>query len=235
MPRLVLGSRNKKKLRELIELLSDLVEVTDLSPYANAPADIEETGTTFEENARLKATTLAPLLGEWVLGEDSGLVVPALAGQRQRLHAITNVRIQGGEVCIVRTRGSPHDRDGAGIRGAVEGMNVRPFRMVPNIVRVLGIGTHLDLIERLYDEADPIPVQAIGVFDVHVEHEEPFVLKVHTAGLERDHLFVRIGKRRRQGQSEGYAQCVRPYEGSSLRWWEGLDSVTNGRQEESQT
>lgn len=81
MPRLVLGSRNKKKLRELVELLSDLVEVTDLSPYANAPADIEETGTTFEENARLKATTLAPLLGEWVLGEDSGLVVPSLGGQ----------------------------------------------------------------------------------------------------------------------------------------------------------
>ena len=81
MPRLVLGSRNKKKLRELVELLSDLVDVTDLSPYTNAPADIEETGTTFEENARLKATTLAPLLGEWVLGEDSGLVVPALGGQ----------------------------------------------------------------------------------------------------------------------------------------------------------
>lgn len=81
MPRLVLGSRNKKKLRELVELLSDLVEVTDLSPFSNAPADIDETGTTFEENARIKATTLAPLLGEWVLGEDSGLVVPALGGQ----------------------------------------------------------------------------------------------------------------------------------------------------------
>lgn len=81
MPRLVLGSRNKKKLRELVELLSDLVEVTDLTPFAHAPADIEETGATFEENARLKATTLAPLLNEWVLGEDSGLVVPALDGQ----------------------------------------------------------------------------------------------------------------------------------------------------------
>jgi len=78
--RLVLGSRNKKKLRELVELLSDLVEVTDLSPYPDAP-EVEETGTTFEENARLKATTLAPVLKEWVLGEDSGLVVPALGGQ----------------------------------------------------------------------------------------------------------------------------------------------------------
>lgn len=78
--RLVLGSRNKKKLRELVELLSDLVEVTDLSPYPTAP-EVDETGTTFEENARLKATTLAPVLKEWVLGEDSGLVVPILNGQ----------------------------------------------------------------------------------------------------------------------------------------------------------
>lgn len=81
MPRLVLGSRNKKKLGELVDLLGDLdVELTDLSPYPHAP-DVDETGTTFEENARLKATTLAPALGEWVLGEDSGLVVPALGGE----------------------------------------------------------------------------------------------------------------------------------------------------------
>ncbi len=81
MPRLVLGSRNKKKLAELVELLGDLgVELTDLSPYPHAP-EVEETGTTFEASARLKATTLAPALGEWVLGEDSGLVVPALGGQ----------------------------------------------------------------------------------------------------------------------------------------------------------
>ncbi len=80
MPRLVLGSRNKKKLGELLDLLGDLgVDLTDLSPYPTAP-EVEETGTTFEENARLKATQLAPVLGEWVLGEDSGLCVPALGG-----------------------------------------------------------------------------------------------------------------------------------------------------------
>jgi XTP/dITP diphosphohydrolase len=81
MPRLVLGSRNKKKLGELTDLLGDLgLDLVDLSPYPNAP-EVEETGTTFEENARLKATQLAPVLGEWVLGEDSGLCVPALGGQ----------------------------------------------------------------------------------------------------------------------------------------------------------
>ena len=79
--RLVLGSRNKKKLGELVALLGDLpIELTDLSPFPDAP-EVDETGTTFEENARLKATQLAPVLGEWVLGEDSGLVVPALGGR----------------------------------------------------------------------------------------------------------------------------------------------------------
>ncbi|HJZ91898.1 MAG TPA: RdgB/HAM1 family non-canonical purine NTP pyrophosphatase [Gemmataceae bacterium] len=81
MPRLVIGSRNAKKLQELHDLLGDLpVELTDLTPWPNVP-DVEETGQTFEENARLKATAYARATGEWVLAEDSGLVVPALKGR----------------------------------------------------------------------------------------------------------------------------------------------------------
>jgi XTP/dITP diphosphohydrolase len=80
MTRLVLGSRNKKKLREMLDLLGDLgLELTDLTPYPNAP-DVDETADTFLGNASLKAVTLAPALGEWTIGEDSGLVVPALGG-----------------------------------------------------------------------------------------------------------------------------------------------------------
>src|ERR671936_415795 len=53
MPRLVIGSRNKKKLEELQDLLGDLsIEITDLSPWPDVP-DAEETGQTFEENAPL--------------------------------------------------------------------------------------------------------------------------------------------------------------------------------------
>jgi|SRR5262245_133283 len=81
MPRLVIGSRNKKKLEELQDLLGDLpIELTDLSPWPDV-SDVEETGQTFEENARLKATTYAKAIGESVLAEDSGLVVPALKGR----------------------------------------------------------------------------------------------------------------------------------------------------------
>ena len=81
MPRLVIGSRNRKKLHELQDLLGDLpIELTDLSPWPHVP-DVEETGQTFEENARIKAAGYAKAVGEWVLAEDSGLVVPALKGR----------------------------------------------------------------------------------------------------------------------------------------------------------
>lgn len=80
MIRLVLGSRNKKKLKEMLALLGDLaLELTDLTPYPDAP-EVEETADTFIGNATLKATQLAPALNAWVIGEDSGLCVPALGG-----------------------------------------------------------------------------------------------------------------------------------------------------------
>jgi XTP/dITP diphosphohydrolase len=80
MLRLVLGSRNKKKLKEMLELLGDLrLDLSDLTPFPDAP-EVEETADTFVGNATLKATQLAPVLNAWVIGEDSGLCVPALDG-----------------------------------------------------------------------------------------------------------------------------------------------------------
>jgi XTP/dITP diphosphohydrolase len=81
MPILVVGTRNRKKREELLTILGDLpVELRDLTSFPDAP-EVEEDGQTFEENARKKAVVLARHLEHWVLGEDSGLVVPALNGQ----------------------------------------------------------------------------------------------------------------------------------------------------------
>ena len=81
MRKLILGSRNKKKLGELVELLGGLgSELENLDSYPGAP-EVAETATTFAGNATLKAVTLAAALGEWVIGEDSGLVVPVLGGE----------------------------------------------------------------------------------------------------------------------------------------------------------
>jgi XTP/dITP diphosphohydrolase len=77
---LVVGTHNAKKREEMVQILSDLgVEVRDLSAFPGAP-EVDETGTTFEENARKKASELAARLKHWVVADDSGLVVPALGG-----------------------------------------------------------------------------------------------------------------------------------------------------------
>src|SRR5579859_2682273 len=80
-PVLVVGTRNRKKLGEIVEILGDLpLDVRDLSGWPDAPEVVED-GATFEANARKKATELARHLHHWVLGEDSGLVVPGLNGR----------------------------------------------------------------------------------------------------------------------------------------------------------
>jgi XTP/dITP diphosphohydrolase len=78
---LVVGTRNPKKREEILEILHGLdFRLTDLTSYPDAP-DVVEDGDTFAANARKKATELARALHRWVLGEDSGLVVPALNGR----------------------------------------------------------------------------------------------------------------------------------------------------------
>ena len=78
--KIVIASHNKGKIQEISALLKpyqiEVVSAVDL----NLP-DVEETGTTFEENSRLKATTLAKLSGEYCLADDSGLCVDALGGR----------------------------------------------------------------------------------------------------------------------------------------------------------
>jgi len=77
---LVLGTRNRKKLGELVELLAPLgIELKTLADFPDA-IEVAETGDSFAANAALKAGVQAKNLGQWVLGEDSGLAVDALGG-----------------------------------------------------------------------------------------------------------------------------------------------------------
>jgi XTP/dITP diphosphohydrolase len=78
---IVLGTRNAKKAEELIDHLAGTpVQLRTLADYPQAPEVIED-GATFRDNARKKAGELARALGQWVLGEDSGLAVDALGGR----------------------------------------------------------------------------------------------------------------------------------------------------------
>ncbi len=85
---LVLGSRNRKKCREMAELIRppwepshrlDRLELGSLDEFPGAP-EVDESAETFAGNARKKAAELARALDRWVLADDSGLTVDALQG-----------------------------------------------------------------------------------------------------------------------------------------------------------
>lgn len=80
--KLVLSSRNKHKIREFSEMLSDYFDgVTLLSlDEVGLYDDVEENGASFEENALIKAKYAAKS-GYIAFADDSGLVVPALNGE----------------------------------------------------------------------------------------------------------------------------------------------------------
>lgn len=78
---LVIATSNLHKLREFRSLLKpvfsgDLLSLSEFPDYIPP----QETGSTFEENAILKAVHAATSLNRWVLADDSGLVVPSLLG-----------------------------------------------------------------------------------------------------------------------------------------------------------
>ena len=78
--RIVVGTRNAGKLREIRSILEPAgFEIRTFEEVGDAP-EVEETGATFAENARIKACELAGALQTIVLGEDSGLETDALDG-----------------------------------------------------------------------------------------------------------------------------------------------------------
>lgn len=79
MKRLIVASTNAGKIREVILALSDVAEWS-IESLPDLP-DIEETGTTFMENAILKANHYSRFLEGLVLADDSGLGVHALGGR----------------------------------------------------------------------------------------------------------------------------------------------------------
>ena len=78
MKKIIFATGNEGKMREVRMILQDLgVEILSLKE-AGIAADVEENGTTFEENAVIKATEIMKMCGEIVLADDSGLEVDAL-------------------------------------------------------------------------------------------------------------------------------------------------------------
>ncbi len=78
--KIILATHNQGKIAEMREMLKPLGIAVSSAAELNLP-DVEETGTTFEENAKLKAEQLSALSGLPCLADDSGLCVDALNGR----------------------------------------------------------------------------------------------------------------------------------------------------------
>ncbi|MBU3665854.1 MAG: RdgB/HAM1 family non-canonical purine NTP pyrophosphatase [Chthoniobacterales bacterium] len=97
--RLLLATRNPHKTREVREILGDGWEVNDLTALAGVP-EAEESGATFEENARIKALSASPHYDGWALADDSGLEVDALGGAP----GVHSARFAGESACMEQNR-----------------------------------------------------------------------------------------------------------------------------------
>lgn len=77
--RLLVSTRNAHKVEEIRAILGAAFSLSDLSAVP-AVGEVEETGSTFEENATLKAVAASQHFEDWVIADDSGLAVDALQG-----------------------------------------------------------------------------------------------------------------------------------------------------------
>ena len=130
-PVIVLATANPGKAREFARLLGGAVEVRPLPPSVSLP---EETGRTFAENARLKATWAHRALGgeQAVLADDSGLEVAALDGRPGLLSA----RFAGPV--------ATDDQNVAKLLGELQGKGDRRARFVCRLCLVLRNGSLIE-------------------------------------------------------------------------------------------
>ncbi|MBE7032623.1 MAG: XTP/dITP diphosphatase [Ruminococcaceae bacterium] len=77
--KIIAATKNKNKLREFGEILKGFEIISQ--EEAGVDIDVEETGTTFEENSYLKAKAIYDITGITTIADDSGLCVDALNGE----------------------------------------------------------------------------------------------------------------------------------------------------------
>jgi len=128
---LILSSRNEHKVRELGEILPG----SDLRALPDEVILPPETGTTFEENALIKARAARAATGEVVIADDSGLEVDALGGRP----GVYSARYAGEDA----TDGENLERVLADLAGAVGGEGSGTARYVCVIALIDDEGEHL--------------------------------------------------------------------------------------------
>ena len=81
MQQIIVATGNRGKIREIGEIFAGLLyRLRSMGEYWTPLPEIQETGSTFSENARIKADWVFHHSSSWALADDSGLVVDALGG-----------------------------------------------------------------------------------------------------------------------------------------------------------
>jgi XTP/dITP diphosphohydrolase len=137
--KIVIATANQHKFKEIREILRDLpVELLSLQDFPEIPP-IEETGSTFHENALIKARTVNQITGLLTLADDSGLEVDALNGApgvysarysgREHDYAANNRKL------LEELRNVPPEERGAQFRCVVAIVGSRGEHIVEGVVR----------------------------------------------------------------------------------------------------
>jgi XTP/dITP diphosphohydrolase len=137
-PSLVIASGNPHKVEEIGAMLA-LVELQVLPQPRGL--EVEETGLTYAENARLKAETVAAATGAWALADDSGIEVDALGGRpgilsaryaptdheriHRLLHELGDSLYRGGSFVSAMALADPQGRTVAESHGICRGLILR--------------------------------------------------------------------------------------------------------------
>lgn len=187
MNRLVLASGNAGKLDELRKLLADtvseLVTQSDLGV-----GDVEETGTTFVENAVLKARHAAHSTGQPALADDSGLCVDALDGApglySARFAGVHGDHSANKKKLLHELKGVPDDQRGA------------------FFICVLALLRHAD---------DPAPLIAEGRWPGNILHSEQ-----GAGGFGYDPLFRPVGYKKSAAELDGELKNRISHRGQAL-------------------
>ena len=123
---ILIATRNEGKTKEFRKMFDQLgIKVENLNNHPELP-EVEETGMTFEENARLKAETISKLTGKMVLADDSGLKVDVLGG----LPGVWSARFSGPDATdesnnakLLHELAMVFDRMDIDTNEVIEGMN----------------------------------------------------------------------------------------------------------------
>ena len=153
-PTIILATRNSGKAREFGRLLGGAFEVEPLPPEIDMP---EETGTTFAENAHLKAATIFARLGECaaVLADDSGLEVTAL----QDRPGVWSARYAG--------EGATDEENVAKLLGELQGSLDRSARFVCSLCLILPGGWRVST--PCGERVGPLTIEVSGLAEGVIE------------------------------------------------------------------